>query len=55
MGMHDLTEKEIHEIWTVPRIKGAVDLMGVDLQVSDWREDGMITISLPETRVAQAN
>jgi len=55
MGMHDLTEQEIHEIWTVPRIKGAGELMGVDLQVSEWREDGMITISLPETRVAQAN
>lgn len=55
MGMHDLTEKEIHEIWTVPRIKGAGDLMGVDLQVSEWRDDGMITISLPETRVAHVD
>ncbi|MFW2403314.1 MAG: hypothetical protein ACN4GT_01025 [Gammaproteobacteria bacterium] len=55
LGMHDLTEQEIHEIWTVPRIKGAGEMMGVDLQVSDWREDGMITISLPETRVAKAN
>jgi hypothetical protein len=55
LGMHDLTEKEIHDIWTVPRIKGSGALMGVDLQVSEWREDGMITISLPETRVADAN
>jgi len=55
LGMHDLTEQEIHEIWTVPRIKGAGELMGVDLQVSEWRADGMITISLPETRVAEAD
>lgn len=55
LGMHDLTEQEIHEIWTVPRIKGAGELMGVDLQVSEWRDDGMITISLPETRVADAD
>lgn len=55
LGMHDLTEQEIHEIWTVPRIKGAGDLMGVDLHVSEWRDDGMITISLPETRVAAAD
>ncbi|MBT8442816.1 MAG: hypothetical protein KJO76_10555 [Gammaproteobacteria bacterium] len=55
LGMHDLTEQEIHELWTVPRIKGAGEMMGVDLQVSEWREDGMITISLPESRVANAN
>ncbi|MFQ5634426.1 MAG: hypothetical protein ACE5G3_03735 [Gammaproteobacteria bacterium] len=54
LGMHDLTEREIHEIWTVPRIEGAGDLLGVDLQVSEWRDDGSITISLPETRVADA-
>lgn len=54
LGMHDLTEKEIHEIWTVPRIKGWGEILGVDLQVSEWRDDGIITISLPETRVADA-
>jgi hypothetical protein len=52
LGMHDLTEQEIHEIWTVPRIKGAGDLLGVDLQVSEWQEDGLITISLPANKVA---
>lgn len=54
LGMHDLTEKEIHEIWTIPRIKGAGQLMGVDLQVSQWRDDGMITISLPAAAMAAA-
>jgi hypothetical protein len=52
LGMHDLTEQEIHEIWTIPRIKGAGELLGVDLQVSEWREDGMITISLPDKKFA---
>ena len=52
LGMHDLTEQEIHKIWTVPRIKGAGELLGVDLQVSEWRDDGMITISLPDTKLA---
>jgi hypothetical protein len=55
LGMHDLTEKEIHEVWTVPRIRGSAEILGVDLQVSEWREDGTITISLPQTRVAQAH
>jgi hypothetical protein len=54
LGMHDLTEQEIHEIWTIPRIKGWGETLGVDLQVSEWRDDGMITISLPETRVADS-
>lgn len=52
MGMHDLTEQEIHEIWTIPRIKGAGELLGVDLQVSEWRQDGLITISLPDNKLA---
>jgi hypothetical protein len=51
-GMHDLTEQEIHEIWTIPRIEGAGELLGVNLQVSEWQEDGMITISLPDVTVA---
>ena len=54
LGMHDLTEKEIHEIWTIPRVKGWGEILGVDLQVSEWSDDGVITISLPETRVASA-
>lgn len=54
LGMHDMTEKEIHEIWTIPRIKGWGQMLGVDLQVSEWRDDGLITISLPETRVADS-
>jgi hypothetical protein len=55
LGMHDLTEQEIHEIWTVPRIKGAGMLLGVDLQVTEWQEDGMITISLPAEDLVALN
>jgi len=55
LSMHDLTEQEIHEIWTIPRIKGAGELLGVDLQVSEWREDGMITISLPANKLAASH
>jgi len=55
LSMHDLTEQEIHEIWTIPRIKGAGELLGVDLQVSEWQEDGMITISLPDNKLAASH
>ncbi|TDJ47210.1 MAG: hypothetical protein E2O52_03445 [Gammaproteobacteria bacterium] len=55
LGMHDLTEQEIHEIWTIPRIKGAGMLLGVDLQVTEWQDDGMITISLSEEDLVALN
>jgi hypothetical protein len=46
MGIHDLTEREIHEIWTVPRMKAYARILGVELDVSPWREDGLITVSV---------
>ncbi|MGI9309880.1 MAG: hypothetical protein ACR2P6_11495 [Gammaproteobacteria bacterium] len=52
MGMHDLTEQEIHESWTVPHVKIWGEVMGVDLQISDWQDDGMVTISIPSATVA---
>lgn len=55
LGQHDLTEQEIHEIWTVPRIMGQAKVMGVDVQVSEWREDGTITISVPNVTMAQTS
>ena len=52
MGMHDLTEEEIHEIWTKPRIAIWSEVMGVPIEVSEWNEDGIVTISLAEEQVA---
>jgi len=52
LGQHDLTEKEIHEIWTIPRIKGQAELMGVEVQVSELSDDGIITISVPQVTLA---
>ena len=46
MKMFDLTEQEIHETWYVPRIKGFAKAMGVDIKVSDWNDDGIITLEL---------
>lgn len=46
MGIHDLSEREIHERWTVPRMQAYAKLLGVELDVSPWREDGMITVSV---------
>ena len=45
-GQFDLTEQEIHEVWTKPRYKGYADIMGVTFDVSDLDEAGMITVKL---------
>jgi hypothetical protein len=47
LGQHDLTEQEIHTIWTVPRLRRSAETLGIDLQISEWNDDGIITISLP--------
>jgi hypothetical protein len=47
LGQHDLTEEEIHNIWTVPRLRRSAESLGIDLQISEWNEAGIITISLP--------
>jgi hypothetical protein len=48
MGMHDLTEQEIHEQWTKPHIEVWSDMLGVEILISDWEEDGMVTLYMPE-------
>jgi len=48
LGIFDLTEKEIHENITIPRIKAYGDIMNVKLNVSAWSDDGMITVTLVE-------
>lgn len=46
LNMFDLTEQEIHEQWFVPRIQGYAKSMGVDIKISDWNEDGTVSIEL---------
>jgi hypothetical protein len=44
MGIHQLTEREIHEVWTIPRMQAYAKILGVPLDVSPWQADGRITI-----------
>jgi hypothetical protein len=46
IGQFDLTEEEIHENWTKPRLLGYGKAMGVELEISDLGEDGTITCRL---------
>lgn len=46
IGQFDLTEQEIHEQWTVPRLLGYAEAIGVNLRVSPWSDDGVLTCEL---------
>jgi hypothetical protein len=48
IGQFDLTEPEIHENWTIPRLTGYGESMGVTLRVTPWQDDGWITCSLAD-------
>lgn len=46
IGQFDLTEQEIHEEWTVPRLQGYAKDLGIAIRVSPWREDGWLSCEL---------
>lgn len=46
IGQFDLTEEEIHEHWTKPRLEGYARDMGVEVKVSDLDENRRITVEL---------
>lgn len=43
IGMLDMTEQEIHESFTKPRLQAYASDMGVEFRVSDLGDDGTIT------------
>ncbi|MDP7128082.1 MAG: hypothetical protein QGI00_10715, partial [Candidatus Marinimicrobia bacterium] len=46
LGQHDLTEKEVHDIWIKKRYQAFAEVIGVDLSISDLGEDGNVTIKV---------
>jgi len=44
LGQHDFTEQWVHENYTVPLYKKQAAAMGVDVEISDWQDDGWITM-----------
>ncbi len=44
LGQHDLTEKEVHDIWIKKRFNAFAEVIGVELEISDIGEDGMVSI-----------
>lgn len=45
-GMFTITEQEIHEQFTIPTLKGYAEVLGVDVEISEWNPDRVITISV---------
>jgi hypothetical protein len=43
IGQMDMTEEEVHNIWTRPRLEAYAQDMGVEFRVSDLGADGTIT------------
>jgi hypothetical protein len=54
LGQHDLTEQWIHENYTVPVMKRRAEGMGLVAEISDWQEDGWVSMRLvrPESVAA---
>ena len=50
IGQHDLTEQEIHEVYTVPLMQKQAEVMGMELEITPWQADGWVsmTIRAPE-------
>ena len=45
-GMFTITEQQIHEQFTVPTLKGYGEVLGVEVDVSPWNEERLITINI---------
>ena len=53
-GMFTITEQEIHEQFTIPTLQGYGAVLGVNVDVSPWNEDRLITISVsPDVTAAE--
>lgn len=46
IGQFDLTEEEVHEQWTRPRILGYAADIGIKVRVSPWQPDGWLSCEL---------
>jgi len=46
LGQHDLTEEEVHEVWIKRRFSAFAEVIGVELEISDIGQDGMVSIKV---------
>jgi len=48
LGQFDLTEQFLHENWTTPKLLGYAAVLGVNIKVSPWQDDGVVTVELAD-------
>ena len=46
LGQHNLTEQEIHEVYTVPLMQKQAEVMGMQVVISPWQADGWVTMTV---------
>jgi hypothetical protein len=53
LGQHNLTEQEIHEVYTMPLMRKQAELMGMNIEISPVQADGWVTMTItPPAKVA---
>jgi hypothetical protein len=45
-GEFNLTDRDVHELWMKPRLKGYAEVLGVTLDISDIGPDNKVTVAL---------
>ncbi|MBM4195672.1 MAG: hypothetical protein FJ197_01055 [Gammaproteobacteria bacterium] len=45
IGQFNMTEQEVHEIFTIPAMQKRAAVMGMELEFSPWQADGWITMT----------
>ena len=55
LGQHDMTEEWIHENYMVPLMTKQAAVMGMNAEISDWQEDGWVTMRLVRAESVAAN
>jgi hypothetical protein len=55
LGQFDLTEKEVHEIFTMPLLTRQANVMGMDVSFSPWQADGWITMTMSPRAATATN
>jgi hypothetical protein len=55
IGQFNMTEKEVHEIYTVPAMTKRAAVMGMEVSFAPWQDDGWITMTARMPKKVAAN
>jgi hypothetical protein len=55
LGQHDMTNEEIHQIWTIPLMTKQAAAMGMEVEISPLSADGWVTMTMKQPAKVAAN